>query len=329
MNAVSKYILIAVVVLVLAVAGFFGFKFFQYQKAIGVLPNEQSPIVFYENGSSGQYWVRERVLTKTVDTTRADGVSIYETVQSPLNIEEKIVLGTIPELEEGMFLGLARPDETILLLLTGGTNKAELAVRKDGLIVVVTSTPPPPSEPSLGVEGEESTVPEEHGFVENPVDDVAFIPVSVRTNYPELLAIEIDTGKITSLGAGRNPRFTEDGSVIAVAPNGVVKINPETGERTLVIQNDAAAIYGAISKNGLVAVLPMPDNTLAFYNLSDLTLPTQTGVLDLNEQGPFPIAFSDDEHFFMRTGVDVAWFYNIPTPELPVATPVAVMSITD
>jgi hypothetical protein len=328
MQPFARYSLIVVVLAVLGVLAFFGFKYYQYVQATDELPAEGSVVVFSYGGVGRQYLYSNESLNRRIDSTREDGAVIYEEIQSPLNIDDKLILATAPELT-GMFLGVKHGDGEITALMTGKTNKVELSAHKDGLAVFTASEvrPPLPSVSGPADEGAESET-EEHYTAENPLDaePAAFAQASLS----QLYAVEIDTGKIIGLGAGRSPRFTSDGFVVALAENGVVRIDPKTGTRTLLIERQEGALNGAVSPDGSIVALPAPDAmSLEFFSLADPANPRTIGYMMFDKAGPYPTAFTDNEHFFIRLESRTAHLYQIPTEKIPVATPVAIVGVNE
>lgn len=328
MQPFARYSLIIVVLAVLGVLAFFGFKYYQYVQATDELPPEGSVVVFSYGGVGRQYLYKNEALNVRIDSGRDDGAVIYEEIQSPLNIDDKLVLGTAPGIS-GMFFGRKDAAGDIDLYMTGGTNKADLTARKDGIAVFAAQEvrPPFPSlEPPTDEPAESET--EEHFVAEEIADPLSVGPS--KASYSDMFAVEVDTGKITGLGAGRNPRFTADGFIIALAENGVVRIDPKTGERMLLIPRTYAALQGAVSPDGSIVAVPAPDfMSLEFFSLADPANPSNIGYLMFEKAGPYPTAFTDNGHFFVRTDTNSAQLYKIPTEKLPVATPVAIVGVRE
>ncbi len=329
MSNTAKYILIGIALLVLVVLGYFGYKYFLFTQIAPDLPSEGTVVVFSERGIGKQFRFVGNGLVAEFPQDQ-DGITIYEQAQSPLNISEKIVLGSLPEIP-GMFAGVVKEDGTIVLLMTGGTNKAELAVSKNGFAVFTARDAQVTDTASMGgVQGEEAkeSATEETFSIEG--EGVPELQLSDPSVLPQLFAIELETGAMRALGAGRNPRFTADGSLIAVAQNGVVKVDPVTGQRAIILPYTGPdALYGAVSLSGKVVAFPADDyKSLVFYSLENTDDPEQLGILQLENPGRYATVFADDEHFFLRTRADMAWFYKTPTAELPTAVPVAIVPIS-
>lgn len=319
----QHYILVALVLAALAVVVFFGYRYYQSEQVRAEFPPDGTIIAFSDGFQAQHYTFADQALSRIPDATREGGIVVYEEIQSPLSIEEKIILASDPEL--GDVAGIAKANGRITLLMSGGTAKSELVARAN--LAVITSAPKPDvsAVQNASVEGGENDV-EETYTSDGQIDIELPVPPAPGT-YPELFLIELDNGSITSLGAGRSARFADDTTVIALAQNGIVRIDLTTFSRTLVLEHQNA-MRGALSPSGTVALIPSGDgSSFEFYRLGADSA-EWLGILTRNEQIPFRAAFPDEEHFFLHTsGSATAWYYNAPTAELPTATRVALFPI--
>ena len=323
MNQNSRTLALGILaLLVVIVLVFIGFKYASFQGVAGQLPASDVPVVFIEQGVAEQYFVLNHQLVRAASEPFENGVVLVERAESPVNSEEEVVLASVPGVP-GIAAAIRTSDEAIRLLVAGDTNKSDLLVREDGIAIFTSVAAPLPlaeGEAPSDPNAEENTV-EETGYATGPVD---FGAVETMP-FPELVAVNIRTSQITSLGQGYSPRLQDDGSVLAITPEGVMRIDPVSLARTVVVSYAGDANRrGALSPSGMTAALPGAGATLEFYHLG-----ADAAYLGFLEQGAgsMRVSFPDDEHVFVRASRTVARYYNLPTEEVPVATPLASVSI--
>lgn len=146
----------------------------------------------------------------------------------------KLVSGDTPVIADSQGaaaakLAVIRTDGTLIDLIDDGVPKYGLAARADGTAVYTAYT---------------SSVTE-NGM---PMGDWRLTAVSVY-DTPPLATRE--------LGSGFSPAFADDGGLIAVAPEGLVRIDPSDGNRETLVER-AGMTYGiaALSPDATLAVLP-------------------------------------------------------------------------
>jgi len=324
-NTTRRAALIIIGIAIVLVLVYVAFQFFMFQRAVSALPTEGSVVTFVELGAGESYTLNDNVLERVVEEPRGDGAVITERVSSPAG---EAVLFSVPGIQ-GMSMGILHSSGDITALVGDPTNKADLAVSANG-IAVFSSSPAPlleeVEEPTSGEEPAESSAPDEVWSVSGPTN--TNVEVDFAAGFPQLVAVNLTTRAVSALGAGYAPRILSDGSIVAIAPDGVVLINSSTYARTLLMKRQMSAFpRAAISPSGTIVALPASDGTsIGFYQLApgSTNPPQDLGVLDWRGT----ISFSDDEHFFVRSAQEIARYYMVPTEKLPVANPIAIISIT-
>jgi len=319
----SHWIPLGIAVVVLGIVAYFGYQFYLSERTARELPPEGTVVTFSDGYRGEQYEFADRSLVRVPDVSKDNNVVIYEEVQSPLSIEEKVILAATPDI--GKIAGILKANGRITLLMTANTNKSELVAHKNLAVFTVAPEIRLP-DPVPVEEGSEVNTPE-HTFTSDGQEEIELPPPPSPGTYPELYLVELDTGAIRALGAGRSARFADDTTIVALAQNGIVRIDLTTLTRTLVLSH-ANAMRGALSPSGSLALVPSGDGaSLDFYRIEENAAPW-FGLLKRDQPIPFRAAFPDEEHFFLHTsGQSEVWYYNIPTEKLPAATPVAVMPI--
>ncbi|MBY0111065.1 hypothetical protein K2Y00_03650 [Patescibacteria group bacterium] len=320
-------VLTVLIIIILGVLGYLGLMFFGYQRAENALPEQGSEILFVDRGVGERYVMEGKALVLAMPEPLPDGIVVHESVPSPLVAGESVILATAPGVP-GMIAGIAHTDGDVTLLAAGGTSKSNLLVREDGRAIFVTNPSVVIEEASAGEEGAEDTV-EETGSASEP-SSPALAAQAPASTPSQLISVHIGTGTITALGVGHGPRLLADGSILALSKQGVVKINPVTGDRSLILPYESTDTpAGGISPSGTVVALSGADvGQLEFYriNPSGAAAPVHLGFVEF-EGDITRVAFTDDEHLFLRTNVQVARLYQIPTESLPVATPLAILLV--
>ena len=149
--------------------------------------------------------------------------------------DEHIVLAKVPD-AEGIVLGILLEKTRFLPVLSDGSDKSGITVSQD--------------------------------------KNVAF---SVYSNGSKIRMTNLPgrDHKIIDLGSGRSPHFLKDGFLIALAPEGLVRINPATLARTTLIARSGVEARSAISDDGtLAAIANVGSNTIELYALDEAGNPT-------------------------------------------------------
>ncbi len=320
--------LIIIGVLVLLVVLFFGYRFVSYQLGLSKLPPQNTPVTFVgPSGIGEQYLVKGSSLALN-RTVLENGVIITESVDSPIQSGEKVVLFRAPGVE-GIIAGIAHANGTLTALVSGGTNKADLLVRNDGLAVFTVGPVGAPAS-------EETSSPEDE--IENEVEETytATGPTTISA-APEaiapaaqLIALNIGTGSILPLGVGYSPRLLANGSVIALTPDGIALIDPVSRNRSMLLKQSMTGLTpGRISPSGQAVALVGPENAsveLYRVNPSVQTPVVNVGFLEWDGR-PLQLAFADDTHFFVRASNTSTHYYAMPTEKVQAATPIVSISL--
>lgn len=320
--------LILLGVVVLIIIGYVGYQLFLFSKVSKFLPAEGTVVSVVERGLVVPYMMKGNALVAQPPNVRPDGSIVFEEKDSPLVDGEKVALVSNPGVT-GVALGIVHTDRTFTPLLTGVTNKADLLVTKEGIAVVSTHAfiDVEPSGEAPQKEGEPLNAPDEQGSATGPVSLPGVRYDLTKPEY-ELVAVNIKTGTITSLGDGRSPRLTQDGTVLALSHEGVVRINPASGKRAFVLERaDADSMRGNISASAnIIAVGSKRNVAVDLYRYVDggveyigtLNWPTLIASL----------TFVDDTKFFIRSGTKVARLFTLPEQGFTAPLQVAVMKIT-
>ncbi|MBY0538822.1 hypothetical protein K2P56_00110 [Patescibacteria group bacterium] len=306
-----KILLALVVAVILGVIAYYGYQYSLRSNLSEKLPETGSTVMFSDQGIAERFAMTQFSFTQ-IPPERVGDTVILESKPSPTVTGEEIVLmqkDGVP----GIMLGTKNKSE-ISVLLDDGTNKSDLLVTPEGIAVFAVSArpallpeDPKPEDTSLPVDTSESEV-EEVGSADGPVVLSAFVAPPV-TSAGGLFAFNLQSKKTVPLGAGKSPRLSELGGVLAVSPEGVVEVNPFTGERVIVVQyrgGDAAG--SALSNDGSIAALRRDNSsTVEFFRISGMR-----GVYlgQIFSSSPmYGTAILGEEHIFVRTGKDTVALY--------------------
>ncbi len=318
-----------IVLLVIGALGYYGYTLFLFNSVAAKIPQEGTTVGFLKAGVTETYVMKNKVLVHELNAL-GDGVIIKESVQSPLSATDKIVLATAPGYN-GIIAGVLGADNVLHLLMTGGTNKAGLVARKDGVIVFAASPviTVASAESSGTNDAAVSSEPEEHGSADGPVVlGTTTQKASKVANGPMLYSVNIKTKKILPLGEGRNPRLISDGSILALAPEGVVRIDPVARTRVLVLKSQGGnPEFGDLSPTGTKVALPGDGASFEFFTLSG-SEPQHIGFIDPKGR-PTRLTFLNEERFFIDVDDVTVRLYDLPTEKVQTASPVALLALTD
>lgn len=139
------------------------------------------------------------------------------------------VLARVPGVE-GIAIGILHPNNTFENVLSDGTNKADLAVRPDGMALYAAM-----------VDGE---------------------------SHLMLLDLTKSGSASSDLGRGRSPRVFTDGFFVAISEQGIIRIDPVSSSVSVLVPSNDADIYnGTISPDGTLAALSNTSNKTLFYTI--------------------------------------------------------------
>ena len=327
-----RYAAIAVAAVVVV---FFLYQLYIYMRGVSVIPKSGTAVVFVERGIPEKYAVSAVKLKKTELETLADGSKIYESVPSPLKAGERLVLATTPVVG-GMVFGVVDSGGALTILVSGETNKSDLSVRPDGIAVFasrkITEEAEKYEELPQNNDDDVAQGTEGKGSASGPVNLGVPFAIKPEVSISALLAVHLDSGRIVALGPGRSPRLLEDGSVLALALDGIVVVNPESTARMMVLVRQGADGYrGGISPSGAVVAIESSEaGGMDFYSFSKKQPYSIVSLGSLTYGGPVSsVAFADDGKFFLKTGANVARLFNVPTEKVGTAVPLAVMELSN
>lgn len=180
-------------------------------------------------------------------------------------------------------LGLVRADGSLLPLIDDQTKKVGLALRGDGLVAFSFTTDSSASS-------------------------------SVESWRIATVALYAHAAKAVELGIGYGPRFASDGSVIALGNEGLVRIDPSTGARDVLIDRVALPDVFALSADASRVLISNPiTGTLDLFEIKSAK-PARVSYVGSVDTLPRAVAFIDPTHFILETSLSAADEYEI-TPE--------------
>lgn len=324
------------IALILFGAGYAGYQLFLNQKTVTLLPKKGETVTFVESGIPERYAMSEgNLLKRMTESYRQTNIVTYEHLASPFSEDERVALAIAPDIK-GTVLGIFKADDSLDILVSGETNKSDLLVTEGGIAVysaqkIVDSPVVAPVPEVVGADRSEDTKIET-GHAGPPANLVASAAKSgPNVGVGELYAVNIKTGKIRPLGSGRSPRLLPDGSVLALAHEGVVLVNPLTGVRTVLLQWPGAdGILGGISKSGnMIAVAGSDGQSADFFRLEKGSAYTLAHIGRFDKKtGAKSLAFIDDSRFFVRESAQLARLFSVPTEKLPIAVPSLLVGIS-
>jgi hypothetical protein len=241
------------------------------------------------------------------------GVRILESVPRVENPQTRVVLAKVPD-EEGVVLGLIE-EGAFRPLLSDGSQKYALSVTQDGRAVYgvgqyapAFTLPGPVSEVSDGIE-EVGTATEMSEEFRTDVEE--------SSNENVIMSYDLSSGVEKNLGVGTVPRLIGGGVLVALAPEGVVRINTLDGTRATLLAHRGIDIVGsALSLDGMTAVLKSSTDTLVDVFTFSASEPKRLGIIapGTNIQG---VAFIDASHVILRFSTERAALYEVPGEEVP------------
>lgn len=306
-----KIVIAAIVAVLLGVIAFYGYQYYLQKNLSEKLPESGSTVMFSDRGMAETFSMTQFSFTQ-VPPEKVGDILILESKQSPMDADEQIILA---QKEGGFGVMLAkRKDAGIEVLLDDGTNKSDLLVTPEGVAVFAVATQPAFLPDDIEVPGEEEDLNEsdevEEGSATGPV--VISVPRTepvAATAVGGLFAFDLKSEKTISLGAGKSPRLSELGSVVAIAPEGVVDIDAVSGARFTVVQyrgGDAAG--SALSEDGSIAALRREgSSTVEFFRVSGMRGIYLGQIFSVSPM--YGTAILGEEHIFVRTGKDTVALY--------------------
>jgi|CXWL01.1.fsa_nt_gi hypothetical protein len=304
---------------------FFVQQYFSSKNLSAKLPQDTSSIQFTDAGVAERFHLSGFSLLAEM-RMRVAGATVLES--QPSSVEgEKIVLVMQPDVP-GTTLGVVYANGNFEPLVADGTFKTDLVVTRSGVAVYSVASSPVIWESAVdaSVEEEEATAPDEVGTADGPVN-LGLTPTPI-TSGGTLFALDVSKDKTPrSLGAGKNPRLLEDGTLIAITPDGVEKINATTGSHQLLLAYTAGdAVGSTISADGTVALLRSEGNSVSdAYAIANGKATAIGSIVSLVPT--FGASFADSSHIFLRTGRSSVALYLLPEDTAALKPPTAHLSI--
>ncbi len=329
MGARPPYIKWALAVLIIALLA--GVGYWYYNRSAGEeilkeLPAAGNSVQFSDSGLSERFVFSNYALLSQ-PKERVGNAEVYESAPSPVS-GEKIVLASLPD-EAGTVLGIVHSNGNFEPVVVDGTEKVDLRVMKDGTAVFAVLYDVAVWPEDIAAEDLSDDGVEETGTAEGPVSFEEAPPMPLPAPVSGMLyAFNVQTrGEVRSLGAGRSPRITADGALIAITPAGLAEVNPATGARTiLAAYKNGDSIGSTISANGSIALLHREGNAVAdvFHIANGAASPAGSIVSMVPFYGA---AFVDDAHLLLRTAKNEAALYTLPTDTASLKPPTVSLSI--
>jgi hypothetical protein len=304
-HALRRVALLAGLVTALVV-GYIAFPFLAAAVAL-----EGTRVAFTRSGEAAWYEVSfGKLVPAGIEGFEDARVEVLEAVPFGASGEHAVLARA--EGTPGIALGILRADGSFAPVVADGTLKADLAVNSAG-VAAYTETPDifsPTEEEAEGLVQEAAPDTNPDGY--DPAVFLAPIDIPAGEEEPPL-PMSPFSGTLSRIatvslagsntvpayhGEGRMPRALADGSFVALAREGLIRI-AASGERSLVLPRTDAD-KGAISKDGKEALLPGPGGFERFT----LESADASGIRSLGSAGyaQGDIALLDDTHAFALSG---------------------------
>lgn len=321
-----KWVLAVLIILLIAGAGYWYYRHSAGVEILKELPAEGNSVQFSDSGLTERFVFSSYALLSQ-PKERVGNAEIYESAPSPVS-GEKIVLASLPD-EAGTVLGIVHANGNFEPVVVDGTEKVDLRVMKDGTAVFAVLYDVAVWPEDIAVEDANDDGIEETGSAEGPVsfEEAPSIPLPAPVSGM-LYAFNVQTrGEVRSLGAGRSPRITADGSLIAITPSGLAAVDAKTGSRTIIAAyKNGDSVGSTISANGSIALLHREGNAVAdvFHIANGSAVPAGSIVSMVPFYGA---AFVDDAHLLLRTAKNEAALYSLPSDTAALKPPTVSLSI--
>ncbi len=280
-----------------------------------LVPTHGTRVEFTSTGSPAWYEFssRDRItFLSSIGSLNNGTLAILEAVPSIIS-GELIVLARASGVP-GISLGTVGGDNSFTSLSAGVAEKADLAAQGD--IVVFSQIVPAAvhaTSTTLAINGKQVEVRNEPSNEDTQAAHALFAFDLKKKESPR------------ELGSGRAARFLTDGSVIALAPEGLVRIMLTSGKRETLVPHAAADAQGStISKDGSVVVFADPaKHTIAFY-ATDAAHPLRYQFRGILPNASYTdAAFIDNTFLVTLTPDNAMYLYRVPTESNPIVRPEA------
>jgi hypothetical protein len=213
-------------------------------------------------------------------------VTVLEAVAYGENSNEFVVLAKVDGVE-GISLGILHANNTFENVLSDGTNKADLAVRPDGIAL--------------------------YGAMMGGESHLMQIDLTKSGTLP------------SDLGRGRSARLFTDGFFLAISDKGIVRIDPSREANTILLPNsDAYELSSTLSRDGTTAVVSNTSGKTIFLSITQLE-PLQISVeAELEQFLVAPATLVGANYFVVTSGAGHLTVYKdvLETPRLAGVLPI-------
>lgn len=316
------------VLIALVVVAYIGYQAFAVGHLSRQLPEGSTSISFSDTGVLETFLLSDFSLLAQPRIRVGDAI-ILESQDLP-TAGEKAVLATVPN-TYGTVLGVVHGNGNFEPKLSDGTMKTDLRVVGANRVVYTVSSRPVVWEDStaLVLVDDEANVIE--GSATGPVDTgVDYTGIADRKSIPGGMLYSFDLTSDTvpqNLGTGKSPRVTTSGFLVALSPEGIVRIDATTAARKVMLAFEGGdAVGSTISSDGTVALLHSEGNSIS--SAYALTKDTATLIGSIVSLVPtYGATFADDTHIFLRTDRKSVALYLIPDDIAALKPPTAHLSI--
>lgn len=199
-------------------------------------------------------------------------VEVLEAVRADESTEDRVVLAYVAGIE-GVVLGILHKNNSFEHVLADGTNKADLAVRPDGIALFTRTS------------GGESTL----------------VQVDLQKGTDSLL----------ERGRGHSGRLFTDGFFLALSPQGLIRIDPASTstDAILVSRANADNMNSSLSSDGVRATIPNTSGKTDFFSVRSLSPANLSVEMTLPELYRTPVIWISPEYFTVLNNSDMFVLY--------------------
>jgi hypothetical protein len=161
----------------------------------------------------------------------------------------------------------------------------------------------------------------------------ALAPLSTTTGSWEIRTVDLGDASDTpaSLGQGSDPRFLPNGDILAYADEGVVRIDPKDGTRTVVVPRRSSFVVGLYAASPDLSRIAVSDalNSIEIYALSSDGTASSTGSI---ADALAPISFFGDNKLAAiseaSSTLELWDVSSVPSPDRSIPLPAAASTST-
>ena len=333
-----RSLLLPIVIVLACLAAAF---FFLSTMASDTLP-PGTQVRFSSTGTSKLYELTHATLSHVISVPGFENALHVVTEALPTSpTHDTFVIARVAA-AQGTAFGIIHADGSFTQLRAGGTEKSDLTAASDGRIFFSETLVPPQgtssqavgsvkntSDVAITADAETASASTTLIYREgiDPAPSLFVGSTTIPTMFSRYSIVAFDpthpTDAFSYIGSGRDPHSVADGSVIALAPEGLVHINPTTGERRVLISRAGADAAGStLSQDGSRVALVSSDGSISFYSidLSQTSIPFAYLGLAPNVGSIADATFVTTTNFLVRHPDGTAVLYRMPTASHPVAS---------